>query len=104
MKKFENMLIVTDLDGTFLSSKDTLVERNLRAIEYFKQNGGHFTVASGRVFEHIIGAIPNIRELVNAPVISRRRVENSAREAVVFGSPTATQRRARALGYAFVGY
>ncbi len=70
MKKFENILIVTDLDGTFLSSRDTTVERNLTAIEYFKKNGGHFTVASGRVFEHIIGAIPNIGELVNTPVIT----------------------------------
>ncbi len=70
MKKFDNILIVTDLDGTFLSNESLPVEENLRAIEYFKQNGGHFTVASGRVFEHIIGSIPNIRELVNMPVIT----------------------------------
>ncbi len=70
MKKFEGILIVTDLDGTFLSTSDTLVERNLRAIEYFKENGGHFTVASGRVLEHIIGAIPKIGEIVNLPIIT----------------------------------
>ncbi len=70
MKKFENILIVTDLDGTFLSSNSMPVEGNLGAIEYFKQNGGHFTVASGRVFEHIIGSIPNIHELVNVPIIT----------------------------------
>ncbi len=69
MKKFENILIVTDLDGTFLSG-DSVPQRNIQAIEYFKQNGGHFTVASGRVFEHIIAVIPNIRELANAPLIT----------------------------------
>ncbi len=70
MGKFDKIVIVTDLDGTFLNDKEGLVERNLRAIEYFKQNGGHFTVATGRVAHHALVSIPRIAELVNMPIIS----------------------------------
>ncbi len=49
MKKFEGILICTDLDGTLLSSKGGVSAENLEAIEYFKANGGMFTIVSGRV-------------------------------------------------------
>ena len=42
MKKFENTVIVTDIDGTFIDARERLVERNMTAIEYFKANGGYF--------------------------------------------------------------
>ncbi len=70
MKKFENIVIVTDLDGTFLNDREGLVERNAEAIEYFKANGGHFTVATGRVALHALGAVPSLRQLVNMPMIT----------------------------------
>ncbi len=70
MKKFDNTVIVTDLDGTFLNDDEGLVERNLEAIEYFKQNGGKFTVATGRVAKHALGAIPNVAQLVNMPAVT----------------------------------
>ncbi len=70
MKKFENTVIVTDLDGTFLNEHESVVERNVKAIEYFKANGGHFTVATGRVALHAIGAIPSLGTLVNMPMIT----------------------------------
>ncbi len=70
MKKFEKTVIVTDLDGTFLDEREGLVERNLKAIEYFKTNGGHFTIATGRVAEHARGAIPCVDTLVNMPAVT----------------------------------
>ena len=70
MKKFENTVIVTDLDGTFLDDNADPVERNVRAIEYFKANGGYFTVATGRATEHARGAVPNIDRLVNFPAVT----------------------------------
>ncbi len=70
MKKFDNVMIVTDLDGTFLGKDAVLVERNLRAVEYFKQNGGSFAVATGRVPSHVKEAVPMIGELVNMPCIT----------------------------------
>ena len=70
MKKFENIVIVSDLDGTFLDENEGIVERNIKAIEYFKQNGGYFTIATGRVAEHALGAVPCAPELVNLPAVT----------------------------------
>lgn len=70
MKKFENKIIVSDLDGTFLDENEEVVERNVKAIEYFKANGGYFTVATGRVAMHVSGAIPCIGELINIPAVT----------------------------------
>lgn len=49
MKKFEGIMICTDLDGTLLSDQCTISKDNLDAIEYFKANGGKFTFITGRV-------------------------------------------------------
>ena len=70
MKKFENILIVSDIDGTFLGKNGRKIARNLDAIAYFKANGGHFSVATGREFFLILHAIPEIAENCNAPVIA----------------------------------
>lgn len=48
MKKFQGVLIVTDIDGTLLKDDKTLSAENLEAIEYFKSNGGRFTIITGR--------------------------------------------------------
>lgn len=69
MNKFENIVIATDLDGTFLDEHEGLVARNLEAIEYFKENGGYFTVATGRASEHVLGAVPNVDKLINIPAV-----------------------------------
>ncbi len=69
MSKFENKLILTDLDGTFFDSKWSIPKNNLEAIEYFKKNGGLFAVASGRE-PIIMGSLdPIINDLVNCPCI-----------------------------------
>ena len=49
MKKFENVLICTDLDGTLLGSDNKISRENLEAIEYFKSEGGFFTFITGRM-------------------------------------------------------
>ena len=48
MKKFEGILICTDLDGTLLQSDRTISRENIEAIEYFKAEGGYFTFVTGR--------------------------------------------------------
>lgn len=70
MKKFEGYLIVSDLDGTFLGKKSRIVEENVRAIEYFKENGGLFTFATGRAFYNARVPIPNMEDYVNTVVIT----------------------------------
>jgi HAD superfamily hydrolase (TIGR01484 family) len=47
MGKFSGILLCTDFDGT-LAVSARVVEKNKAAIEYFKENGGLFTVITGR--------------------------------------------------------
>ncbi|MBQ3226919.1 MAG: HAD hydrolase family protein, partial [Clostridia bacterium] len=49
MGKFDGVLICTDLDGTLLKKDKTISEENLKAIEYFKREGGFFTIVTGRM-------------------------------------------------------
>jgi Cof subfamily protein (haloacid dehalogenase superfamily) len=70
MADFRNVLIATDLDGTFFGIRTRLVERNLQAVEKFKTLGGHFTAATGRIRQNITRSIPQYRELFNAPLIT----------------------------------
>ena len=67
--KFSEAVILTDLDGTFFSSKPGMVKRNLEAIEYFKANGGRFSLATGRMHYNLDRLVPNVERLVNAPAI-----------------------------------
>ena len=52
MKKFEGILICTDLDGTLVRSDGTVSESDLKAIEYFKSEGGLFTFITARMLCH----------------------------------------------------
>lgn len=49
MKKFEGILLCTDLDGTLLRNDKTISNENIKAIEYFKSEGGFFTFITGRM-------------------------------------------------------
>ena len=70
MTDFSPYLIITDLDGTFFGKGARLVERNLRAIEYFKANGGHIAPGTGRIPANIRRDIPNCGEIFNAPAVT----------------------------------
>lgn len=70
MKKFENIVIASDLDGTYLADGSKLVQRNLDRVRYFCENGGHFTFATGRLPIFTRKAMPDAHELVNLPAIT----------------------------------
>ena len=65
MKKFEGMLICTDLDGTLLRRDKTVSKENLEAIEHFKAEGGYFTFITGRM-PYYVDDLP-YRVKINAP-------------------------------------
>ncbi len=70
MKTFENILILTDLDGTFFGHGTEIPEVNREAIARFKALGGRFTLATGRSYPTIDEMIPDVAALVNAPMIT----------------------------------
>lgn len=69
-KKFENYVIVTDLDGTFLGKKSRIVPRNIERIKYFIENGGNFTIATGRIVSQVADTIPELCDIVTLPMIT----------------------------------
>ena len=66
MGKFDGILLCTDFDGT-LAIKEQVSQENCDAIRYFQENGGKFTILSGRhpffLKEHLEGFT------VNAPLV-----------------------------------
>lgn len=46
--KFDNVIIMTDIDGTLLTDDKKLLEKDMKAIERFRRGGGTFTLATGR--------------------------------------------------------
>lgn len=48
MGKFSDILLTSDFDRTLTAPDSTIPERNIEAIRYFIENGGAFTVNTGR--------------------------------------------------------
>ena len=67
MKLFEGKLILTDLDGTYLFDDHHIAEENRAAARYFMDNGGLFTVATGRSKAGMEHFFPELE--INAPAI-----------------------------------
>lgn len=66
MNKFENVLILTDFDGTFANDKGIITEDNIEMISYFTSHGGHFSVSTGRTYQ---GFHHYNERYINAPVL-----------------------------------
>ncbi len=66
---FDGTLIVSDIDGTFLGSGSRIVERNIKALDRYKAEGGRFTVATGREWYLVLRDVPFMEDIVNAPII-----------------------------------
>lgn len=50
-KKFEGYLLVSDMDGTLIDNDGKISEENIKAINCFIEQGGIFTIATGRMLE-----------------------------------------------------
>ncbi len=65
--RFDDFLLTVDFDRTLTGPDSTIPQRNFEAIEYFMENGGAFTVNTGRstaTFWQYLDTIP-----VNAPFL-----------------------------------
>lgn len=64
---FSDILITVDFDRTLTDTKSRIPQRNLEAIRYFTENGGAFTVNTGRslnTFRPLMDRVPT-----NAPLL-----------------------------------
>ncbi len=67
MGKFDGWLIATDLDGTLIGENGQIPARNLEAISRFQEEGGLFTIATGRSLAMCHGYLAQVR--INTPAI-----------------------------------
>ena len=64
--KFNNVLLASDFDGTLKNDAGIITDDVKSAIKYFMENGGFFTVCTGRIFQGFHLYSP---EYINAPVL-----------------------------------
>jgi len=69
MGKFTGVLIISDVDGTFLSHSSESFNKNLKAVDKFKEQGGQFAFATGRDLNALLEVIPDASSIANAPII-----------------------------------
>ena len=67
MKKYENILLLMDMDGTLLDNDRRLSDDKLETLKYFTENGGMFSVATGRMESTTKNNFKNLP--INAPGI-----------------------------------
>ena len=65
MKIFSGYLICSDIDGTF-SVDAKPIQKNIDAVKYFTENGGKFTITTGRTVAYVRNF--DFFECINAPV------------------------------------
>ena len=96
MGKFDGILLVSDIDATLFNSQHRISDENKKAINYFKSEGGRFTVASGRMRDAVGNYLDELG--INAPailhngavlydfdtntVLYKRMIENERKEAI----------------------
>lgn len=68
MNKFKGYMICTDCDGTLTNNAVQVSDENAEAIRYFQDEGGLFTLATGRTPEHINQFKDKFQ--INAPIVS----------------------------------
>ena len=64
--KFNNVLLASDFDGTLKNDKGIITPDVIDAIKYFMNEGGKFTVCTGRIYHGFHLYSP---EYINAPVL-----------------------------------
>ena len=66
--KFDGYVIFSDLDGTLLNDNKEVSKENKKAIEYFIENGGKFSIATGRAIDSVSKYIESVK--TDLPIIT----------------------------------
>ena len=83
MGKFDGVVIATDFDGTFYCNRE-IKEENLEAIRYFTENGGKFTVCSGRGHRFLLDFEPKLPINTYTIAYNGARIVDTETEAVIY--------------------
>ncbi len=67
MKPYRDFILISDLDGTLANSEHKVSEKNKNAIAYFVEQGGHFSIATGRTQKNVVPYMTDL--IINAPCI-----------------------------------
>ena len=67
MGLFDDILMTVDMDRTLTATDGSIPQRNIEAIRYFMENGGHFTVNTGRSNNSMRSYMDKVP--VNAPLL-----------------------------------
>lgn len=63
---FDGVLLASDYDGTLVPASKSVTPGVKKALQFFEENGGRFTVCTGRCY---LGFHSYSREIINAPVL-----------------------------------
>ena len=66
-ESIQKVLLITDMDGTFLPASKIPGEKSLNAIEDFQKKGGNFSIATGRAYQAALQYFDKFS--VNCPII-----------------------------------
>ena len=69
MKKFDKILIASDIDGTVLWNSQYIHPRVFEKLRYFCDNGGHFALSTGRSHKDVFVIAKDLKAYVNMPCI-----------------------------------
>ena len=69
MGKFTGVLLAADYDDTLYDRRYTISRENREAVQWFLQEGGWFTISTGRSYRNFSIQMDRERVPVNAPVI-----------------------------------
>ena len=83
MAKFSGILLVSDIDGTLIGGAPKVTKYNAERINYFIENGGLFTIATGRCVDACRAVLESVNLSAPAAMVNGTVIYDYAAEKVV---------------------
>ncbi|MBR3593893.1 MAG: HAD-IIB family hydrolase [Clostridia bacterium] len=83
MAKFGGLLLVSDIDGTLIGGAPKVSDANAQKINYFIENGGYFTIATGRCVDACRELLKSVNLSAPAAMVNGTVIYDYAAEQVV---------------------
>jgi len=83
MPDFSGILLISDIDGTLIGGAPTVSEYNAQKINYFIENGGLFTIATGRCVDACRDLLKSVNLSAPAAVVNGTVIYDYKTEKVV---------------------